>query len=109
MLQKPGNIAEPNGIPQYRCPDASQLPEPSSPEISRAAAIEKQLEGSVMDDWLAAIGKPYAAIVTEVMEHYGELRLSRNPQAGMTGRNTFMEEIRSGNTSPVSGPRLPIN
>ena len=107
MLQRPGNIAEPNGIPQYRSPDASQLPEPSSPEISHAAAIEEQLESSVMDDWLAAIGKPYEVIVAEVMEHYGELRLSRNPQGGMTGRNTFMEEIRSGNTSPGSKTQAP--
>ncbi len=92
MLRR-DDTAEVNGFPQASPPDASSIPEPSVAEIAAAKAIEEQLESGFMADWFNGIGKPYDAIVAEVIAHYQELNIRRTSE-GMAGRNMLMEEIR---------------
>ena len=88
-------IAERDGFPQFVAPDAAGLPALSAAETAAVQSIGGKLEDSLMANWFNGIGKPYEAIVTEVMSHYQELHLRRTPEGGTAGRNTDMEDIRT--------------
>ena len=93
MLLRRGDTAELDGFPASRLPVAAGLAAPSAVESAAAAALEQQLENGFMADWFSGIGKPFDAIVTEVMAHYEELNLRRTSD-GMAGLNLIMEQIR---------------
>ena len=92
MLRR-DDTAEVDGFPPVHPPDAARLPEPSAVESSAATVIEAQLENGLMADWFNGLGKPYDAIITNVMAQYQELNIRRTPE-GMAGRNLIMEGIR---------------
>ncbi len=108
-LLRRGDTAELDGFPASNLPAAAGLPAPSPAESAAAATLEQQLENGLMADWFNGIGKPFDAIVTEVMAHYQELNLRRTPE-GMAGVNLIMEQIRrsgetlNGNPAGVASP-----
>ena len=92
-LFTPGNVAELNGFPELPRPDPQTLPNPVPAEIEAVETIGKQLERSVMADWLEGLRGGYAAFVPDVRARYQALNLRRTGE-GLAGRNLFMEEIR---------------
>jgi chondroitin-sulfate-ABC endolyase/exolyase len=97
-LLRRGDTAELDGFPSSNPPAAAGLPAPSVAETAAAVTLEQQLENGFMADWFNGIGKPFDAIMTEVMAHYRELNLRRTSD-GMAGENLIMEQIRrSGET-----------
>ena len=99
------SVAEVDGFPEPSIPDASELPQPSTAEVSAAKVMAETFEKGFMADWFNVIGKPYETIVTEALSHYRELSIRRTPE-GMAGRNLFMEqEIHRGHWCSCLAPK----